>query len=294
MAWLKGVVVRLLAVIVAAAVIVYFLLPIYWLVIASFKSPGLCEYTSLGEQTICTNELFAGNPLWLNRINPIQYVNVLSGTMILRWIANSFLISGSSTIIGVLVSTMAGYALAQYTFRGRSVLVLLVAAMFMVPVTALAVPQFLFLLGIGWLGTYQSVIVPCSASVFGVFFMSIYIPGAVSPSVIEAARLDGAGELKIFFTIVFRLLGSGLITLCLIIFIGAWNNFLLPSFVLTDMNKYLVTQGVAAYMGGGVQNRALMYSYFISGSVLSIVPLIAVFVCLERFVEKGLYLGAWR
>jgi multiple sugar transport system permease protein len=277
MASAKLIITSIVAVIVAVAAVTFFLLPVYWLVVTSFKDPA--------------GEMFVGNPLWVAEPTLKQYVNVLTGTEIVRWIGNSFLICGLSTLIGVMASTMGGYGLAKYAFKGRQALISGMSAMFLVPLAALAVPQFLMMIKIGWIGTYQAVILPCSLSVFGLFFMTIYVDAAVPHSLVEAARLDGAGELKIFFTIVLRMLGAGIVTLCLVIFIGSWNNFLLPTFVLPDVSKYLVTQGVGSYMMGGVQNRVLIYSYYVAGSVLSIAPIVAVFLWLEKYVERGLYLG---
>ncbi len=166
----------------------------------------------------------------------------------------------------------------------------------MVPATALAVPTYLLLSKIGLINTPLAVILPSLVSPFGVYLMRVYAEQAVPDDLLDAARVDGAGELRIFWSVALRILMPGFVTVLLLVFVGTWNNYFLPLLVLSNPSFYPLTVGLAnwnqqASAGGGSQ---LLYTIVVTGSLVSIVPLIVGFLCLQRYWQSGLTFGSMK
>jgi len=213
----------------------------------------------------------------------------------LRWMINSVIYATLSGVGAALLETAAGYAFAKFKFRGRNLTFGLVLGAVFVPQTALVVPIFLLLSITGLNNNPLGVILPLMISPIGVYLMRVYIEQAVDDELLDAARIDGAGEFVIFRAIVLRLVVPGMVTVALLTFVGAWNNYFLPLIVLRSQEYQPITVGLATWYqlaqqgGGGGQ---VLFSIVITGALVSIIPVIVVFMLLQRFWQGGLTSGA--
>lgn len=209
----------------------------------------------------------------------------------LRWMFNSFAYATVSALGAALLSAGAGYAFAKFDFPGRRLGFALILGAVMIPQTALVIPVFLMLSILGLGNNPLGVILPSMVSPIGVYLMRIYIEEGVDNEVIDAARMDGAGEFRIFSTIILRLAAPGFFIVLLLSFVGTWNNYFLPLIVLRSQEYYPLTVGLAAWYqlaavgGGGGQ---LMLSLVITGALVGTIPVILVFLLLQRFWQGGL------
>jgi multiple sugar transport system permease protein len=257
----------------------YCLLPVAWVVIASTKTRG--ELFS----TFTLSPSFHGG-FGQNLHGLFAYHN----GRFWSWALNSLLYAGVGSVLCVLVSGLAGYGLAKYSFPGRSLMFSTLLAGVLIPGITLAIPQYLLLAKAGFAGTYWSVLLPNVISPYGIYLCRIYATAAVSDEMLEAGRLDGAGEFRIFRSIAAPVMLPGLITVLLLQFVAIWNNFLLPFIMLSDDRKYPLTVGLFSMLNNGT-NQPALYSYVIMGALLSIVPLVALFLFLQRFWRMDLLSG---
>jgi len=165
----------------------------------------------------------------------------------------------------------------------------------MIPTTALAIPTYLLFAKAGLVNTPWAVILPSLISPFGLYLMRIYAEDAVPDSLIEAARMDGAGELRIFTTIALRLLAPGLVTVILFTLVATWNNYFLPLIMLNDPDLYPITVGLSSWaaqaQNGGAGASSNMLALVVTGSLISIIPLVLAFLLLQRYWQSGLATG---
>jgi multiple sugar transport system permease protein len=258
---------------------IYFLLPIYFLIVASTKPQGdLASTFGLA---------FSHFNLWTN----LSTLFGLNNGIFLQWALNSVIYAVGGAAVGTLVSTLAGYALAKFHFRGREALFSVVLGGVLVPTTALALPLFLLFSSVHLVDTYWAVFLPSIVSPFGVYLARIFAAGAVPDEIIESARLDGAGEFRIFFSVAFKLLSPSLVTIFLFQFVGIWNNFFLPMVMLQSDRLYPITLGLFNW-NGQISRVPLLQESVITGSLVSIVPLVLVFLALQRFWKTGLASGS--
>ncbi|WP_042394306.1 carbohydrate ABC transporter permease [Streptacidiphilus carbonis] len=267
------------------AVLAYFLLPLLWLVIASTKS---------------SQDLFDSFGLWFSH-SPQPWTNVRATLtqdhgVFLRWLLNTVLYAGVSAVGAALLAAAGGYGFAKYRFRFGGAAFNLVLGAVMVPTTALAIPTYLLFAQVGLVNTPWAVILPSLVNPFGLYLMRIFAQDAVPDSLIEAGRIDGAGEARIFFRIALRLLAPGLVTVLLFTLVSTWNNYLLPLIMLNDPRLYPVTVGLASWsaqaQNGGSGASSNMLALVMTGSLLSIIPLVVAFVLLQRYWQSGLATGA--
>ncbi|MEV0952080.1 carbohydrate ABC transporter permease [Promicromonospora sp. NPDC050249] len=256
---------------------IYCLIPVIWVYVAASKTRG---------ELFTTFTFAPGTGLWENLVALFAY----EGGQYLLWCLNSLVYSGVGSLLSVLVSTMAGYALAKYTFPGRSFLFLSILAGVLIPGIVLAVPQYLLLSQLGLVGTHWSVLLPSIISPFGIYLSRVYAMSAVPQETLEAARIDGAGEWRIFQTIVLPLMVPGMVTVFLLQFIGTWNNFLLPYIMLSDQDLYPLTVGLFTLLAKGSGSPAL-YSVAIAGAAVSIIPLLTLVLFLQRYWRLDLVSG---
>ena len=266
------------------ALLVYFLFPLFWLVVASTKTTG---------------DLFSSFGLWFaddfSLFDNIRNTFTHDGGVFGRWLANTLLYAAVSSVGAAFLATFAGYGFARYAFRGRGPLLGLVLGTIMVPTTALAIPTYLLFSEVDLVNTPWAIILPSLVSPFGLFLMWVYARDAVSEDVLEAARIDGAGELTIFFRITLRSLTPGFVTVLLFTLVATWNNYFLPLIMLNDPDYFPVTVGLASWSAqavGGSGANAELLAAVVTGSLLSIIPLIAAFVLLQRYWQSGLSAGA--
>jgi len=260
----------------------YVLVPIYWLVVASSKT---------NSQLFSTPTFLPPAHLsWVSNFKDLfTYQNADFGW----WLLNSFIYSSVTATLGAAVSTLCGYGLAKYSFRGRRVVFGLVVGSLMVPATALVVPLFLLEHFMGLTNTYQGVVLPLIVYPFGVYFMSIFAADAVPDNLVDSARVDGAGELRTLWQIGRPLLMPGIVTLLLLSFIGTWNNYFLPLVLLGTESRFPLTVGLSAWLSSissvGAQP---IYPEIILGSFVSVLPMLVLFPFLQKYVARGLSLGA--
>jgi multiple sugar transport system permease protein len=206
------------------------------------------------------------------------------------WAWNSLLYAGVGSILSVLVSTMAGYALAKYEFPGRRLIFYSILGGVLIPGITLAIPQYLLLSQIGMAGGYLSVLLPVIISPFGIYLSRVYAAAAMPMETLEAARIDGANEWRIFRTIAVPLMVPGMVTVFMLQFVGIWNNFLLPFVMLSDQSTYPITVGLYTLLAKGSGSPAL-YSLAITGAAVSIIPLVLLMLFLQRFWRMDLISG---
>jgi multiple sugar transport system permease protein len=263
------------------AFLVYFLMPLAWLFVASTKS---------------LDDLFRTFGLWFADFNLSDNISDTfskDNGVYWDWLRNTLMYSFVSAIGAALLAASAGYGFAKFAFKGRDLLFWFVLGSVMVPTTALAIPTYLMFSKLGFTNNPLSIILPSLVSPFGIYLMRIYAEAAVASDLIEAARIDGAGEFRIFRQIAFRLLAPGFVTVLLFNFVATWNNYFLPLVMLSEPRWYPLTVGLAqwnsqAAAGGGA---TAAFNTVITGSLISVVPLIIAFVFLQRFWQSGLGTG---
>jgi multiple sugar transport system permease protein len=267
------------------AALAYFLLPLVWLVIASTKS---------------TQDLFTTFGLWFSR-TPRLFTNIANAFtyndgVFVRWLLNTVIYAGVSAVGAAMLAAAAGYGFAKFSFRGHGASFNLVIGAVMVPTTALAIPTYLLFSEMGLVNTPWAVILPSLVNPFGLYLMRVYAQDAIPDSLIEAARIDGAGEARIFFGIALRLLAPGVVTVVLFTLVTTWNNYFLPLIMLNDPKLYPVTVGLASWaaqaQNGGAGASSEMFPLVVTGSLLSIIPLVVAFLMLQRYWQSGLATGA--
>jgi multiple sugar transport system permease protein len=261
----------------------YFILPLTWLFIASTKN-NADLFSSFG---FWFGKTFN---LWQNLQDTFSYGN---GVFSL-WLQNTAIYAILAALGSSLISALAGYAFSQYRFGGRSLLFAIVLGSVFVPITVFAVPLYLLISKTGLAGSLLALILPSLVNPFGVYLMRIYADQAIPQDLIDAARVDGASEIRIFATIAFRLIAPGYVTVLLFAFVNAWNNYFLPLLVLTKSEVYTVTVGLAYWnsLVGPQTSGPPLYPLIITGSVIGTIPVMFVFLFLQRFWQNGLALGS--
>jgi len=267
------------------ALLLYFLLPLFWLVVSATKT---------------TSDLFSTFGLWFSGdfslLRNIHDTFTYDGGVYGRWMLNTLAYSVVSAGGATLLAALGGYGFAKFRFRGNNALFGVVLGSIMVPTTALAIPTYLLFSKFGLVNTPWAIILPSLVSPFGLYLMRVYAQDAVADATLEAARLDGAGELRIFFQVVLRSLAPGLVTVLLFTLVATWNNYFLPLIMLSDPKLYPVTVGLSQWQaesaagGGGSTGEQL--PLVLTGALLSVIPLVAAFLLLQRYWQSGLAAGS--
>ncbi|MFI8994860.1 carbohydrate ABC transporter permease [Streptomyces sp. NPDC053542] len=258
---------------------VYFLVPVYWLVVSATKSSG---------------DLFGSFGFWFANPRPLQYLGEVltyDNGIYVRWFANSLLYAGAGALAATLLCAAAGYALAKFPFPGREGIFNVILAGVLIPGTALALPLYFLFSGFGMSNTYWSVLIPSVVSPFGVYLCRIYAAAAVPDSLLEAARIDGAGEWRIFSGLGLRLMIPALVTVFLFQFVHIWNNYFLPLVMLSDSGLYPIQLGLTSWTGYADRQPEL-YQYTVGGAFLSVLPLMILMTVLQRYWRTGLTEGS--
>ena len=265
---------------ILVVVAIYFLVPVYWVVVAASKT---------------TDDLFGTNGFWFGDtfalFDNLAAVLTYGGGVFVRWLGNSVLYAGVGGLIATYLAAAGGYALAKYRFRGNNLVFGLVLGGVLVPGTATALPLFLLFSQLGLANTYWSVLIPSLVSPFGFFLCRIYADSSVDSSLMEAARIDGAGELRIFHTIGLRIMTPALVTVFLFQIVGIWNNYFLPLVMLSDQELYPITLGLNNW-NSQTDRLPEFYELTTGGVLLSVIPLAIAMIVLQRFWRGGLTEGA--
>jgi multiple sugar transport system permease protein len=263
----------------------YFVLPLVWLFISTTKT---------------NSDLFNSFGFWFadefNLFANIEAVFSFNGGIFWSWILNTILYAFVTAIITALICTMAGWVFAKFEFPGRRLAFSIILGAVMIPLTAIAVPTYLLFSYMGVVNTPWAVILPSLVNPLGVYLMMIYAQDAVPDSLVEAARIDGAGEFRILFRVCLPMLVPGIVTVFLFALVGTWNNYLLPLIMLSDSSLFPLTVGVAQWQDlatGGVNTGGQpLFAMVITASAISVLPLIIAFLYLQRYWQSGLAAGS--
>jgi multiple sugar transport system permease protein len=265
--WVKGLAYGLLISLLAITI-----LPLLWMLAASFMPTGEANHYP---------------PRLLPSAVTLEHYQALFTRLnIGRYFLNSTLLATSVTLLSLLLNSMAGYAFAKLPFKGRDRLFRLLLAALVIPAQVSMLPLFLILKQMGLINTYWGVIIPGMASIFGIFLIRQYAL-AISDSLLDAARIDGASEWRIYWSLVLPLCKPILVTLAIFTFMGTWNDFMWPLIVLTDNDMYTLPVALANLLGEHVQDTELM----MAGSVLTVLPVMLVFMVLQKQYIEGIMMG---
>ena len=216
-----------------------------------------------------------------------NYREMFGRTGMGRNFANSLLVSAAITLGSLLVNTLAGYAFAKLRFAGRERVFQALLAALVIPAQVAMLPLFLLMKQLGLVNSYAGVVVPALAGVFGIFLVRQYAR-SIPDELLEAARIDGAGEWRIFFRIVLPMLKPVLVTLAIFTFMAAWNDFMWPLIVLTDQAHYTLPVAMASLSREHIMDVEMM----MAGAVVTVLPVLALFLLLQRYYIQGLLLGS--
>jgi multiple sugar transport system permease protein len=249
------------------------LLPMLWMVAASFMSAG--EANTFPPRLVPTNPTLEHYRTLFTRLN------------LGRYLLNSTIIAVTVTVLSLVINSMAGYAFAKLRFGGRDKLFRYLTLGLVIPVQVSMLPLFLLLREMGLINTYWGVIIPGLASIFGIFLIRQYAI-SIPDDLIDAARIDGAGEFRIYWSIVLPVIRPILATLAIWTFLSTWNDFMWPLIVLNDDSMFTLPVALANLSGERVQDTELM----MAGSVLTVLPVLLVFLFLQRYYVEGITQGS--
>jgi len=249
------------------------LFPLLWMVSASLMAPG--EASSFPP------------PLWPKSATLHNYRELFATRGIGRQALNTLVVASAATLLSLAFNLSAGYAFAKLPFRGRERVFRTLLGAMVIPGQVAMMPLFLLLKQMGLVNTYAGALVPWLASVFGIFMVRQYAL-TIPDDILEAARIDGAGEWRIFGVIVLPLLKPIIVTLAVLVFLGAWNDFMWPLIVLTDRDLQTLPVALAGLSREHVQDTELM----MAGSVLTVLPVLLLFLALQKHYMQGLLMGS--
>jgi multiple sugar transport system permease protein len=249
------------------------LAPLLWMVSASFMPTGAASAFP--------------PPLLPTRPTFEHYVDLFTRLNLARNFANSFLVTIGATLVSLVVNSMAGYAFARLRFRGREAVFRVLVSAMVIPAQVGMMPLFLMVKGLGLVNTPWGVMIPGLAGVFGIFMIRQFAQ-SIPEDLLDAARIDGASEFRIYWTIVLPVLRPILVTMATFSFLSTWNDFMWPLIVLTDDSRYTLPVALASLVGEHVQDTELM----MAGSVLTVLPVLIVFLFMQRSYVRGVLMGS--
>lgn len=278
-------VMRVLATGLCVLVLGYILLPVYWMIIAAMKTNG-GVVGSVGLVPPANPRLFTN----------LSHLFSFEDHAFIKWSVNSLLYTGVGGFAATAFSVAAGYALAAYRFAARIPVILSIIIASAVPQATLALPLYLLVTDLGLANTRLGVLLALSVSPFGVFLMWLYFHNQNLTPLIEAGRLDGASEFRIFWRIAIPVSSPAIVTTFLLIIVTIFNNYLLPLLLLTSADVQPLTVGLARWaangqvgVGAGTQ---LLYTLVVTGTLVTIIPILALFLFLQRYWKNGLATGS--
>jgi multiple sugar transport system permease protein len=264
---------KYLVIALAILVAVTTFLPFLWMVSASFMPTGAANTYP--------------PKLFPDKFDFVHYETLFSRLNLTRYLVNSIIISLGATFFSLLLNSMGGYAFAKFRFSKKESLFKFLLSSMIIPGQVTMLPVFLLLKNMGLINTYWAIIVPGMASIFGIFLIRQYA-FSIPDSMIEAAKMDGASELQIYLKVILPLCKPILVTLGLFTFMGTWNDFLWPLIVMTDSNMYTLPVALANLSSEHVQDTEML----MAGSVITIVPVLVVFLTLQKYYIKGIMMGS--
>jgi multiple sugar transport system permease protein len=263
--------------------IAYFIVPIIWVFVNSTKN---------------NEQLFSTFSLWFpdewNLTSNLSALFTQDGGVFLTWTRNTIFYSITSAVGSTLICAMGGYAIARFSFKGKIFVEASTLSMVMVPATVLVMPLYLMLSKLNMVNTVWAVILPSLLNPFGVFLVKVFIESSIPDEILQSARIDRAGEFRIFWQIVLPMLRPALVTVFLFSLVASWNNFFLPLVMLSEQKFYPLTVGLTAWFQQASQEggNSILFNLVIAGSLVAIVPLIISFIFLQRYWQGGLTAGS--
>jgi multiple sugar transport system permease protein len=265
--------------------VVYFLIPLWWMIINSSKDAA---------------GLFGGTgAMWfaqdINFLPNLQDLFTYDGGIYLHWLGNSALYAVVGGVGSTAIAVLAGYGFAKFRFRGRNLSFALLLGSVMVPLTALVIPTFILFANLHLTDTIWAVILPSLLNPFGVYLMRVYAGDAVPDELLDAARVDGAGEFRTFAQVALPLMRPAVVTVLLLSMVATWNNYFLPLAMLSDNGLFPVTVGLGLWQSLASANNGgghSLWSLIVIGSLVSIIPLIIAFLSLQKYWQGGLSIGS--
>jgi ABC-type glycerol-3-phosphate transport system permease component len=251
----------------------FMILPFIWMLSTSFKPQ---------------DEIFVSPPVLISPNMSLDGYRYIVDLGALRVLWNTFFIAFTSTALSLFFCTLGGYGFAKYRFPGRGALFAFLLGTMIIPSAVLMVPTYIIMLKLGWLDTYWPLIIPGAANAFGIFFMRQYI-STISDELLDAARIDGCSEFGIFLRCILPICTPGLITLGLIFFMNSWNNYLYPSIYLKSPEKFTLPLLMVQMQGPPGYS---LYREWMGVAVVSIVPLLIIFLIFQRRFTEGITAGA--
>ncbi|KJK11424.1 ABC transporter permease [Terrabacter sp. 28] len=262
--------------------VIYSLLPLAWLVVSSTKTQN---------DLLSSFGLFPSGPFAF--FDNVKQTLTHDNGIFLRWFGNTLLYVIAGAGGATLLAALGGYGLAKFSFPGKRIVFAIILGAIAIPGTALAVPTFLMFSRLGLTNTVWAVIIPSLVSPFGLYLVWVYAGEAIPTELMEAARMDGAGEVRIFFTISLRLLAPGVATVGLFAIVATWNNYFLPLIMLSDPDLYPLTIGLQLWnsQGAGIGAQPI-FNLVITGALLTIIPILLAFLFMQRYWQSGLSAGS--
>lgn len=253
----------------------YMILPFFWMLTTSLKPE---------------NEIFSSPPILISKnMSLAAYKTIIVDGNILRVLLNTFVIASCATIARLFFCSLGGFGFAKYKFIGKGPLFSILVATLVIPFSVTLVPLFVIMVKLKWTDTFLPLIIPGAASAFGIFFMRQYI-STINNELLDAARIDGAGEFTIFLRIILPIVAPGMTSLGLIFFMGAWNDFLWPLVILKKPDLFTlpiaINQMIQSMIGRPVYNQQM------AAAVISIIPLLIIFLVFQRRFVEGITAGA--
>ncbi|TFD90849.1 carbohydrate ABC transporter permease [Cryobacterium lactosi] len=258
-----------LIVILLVAVSLFILLPVIWMVSASFRTQG----DLVGNPTSLIPQVFTLD----------NYINVWQRIPFGRQLLNTIIFAGGTTLASLLFDSMAAYALARFNFPGRDVVFILIVVTLMIPIQVTFIPLYELLADFGWINTFHGLVIPRVADAFGIFFLRQFFL-SLPKDLEDAARIDGAGEVRIFARIMLPLAGPALLTVAMFTFLASWNDLLWPLLVATDPQMQTLPAGLALFKG----QHSSDYGMLMAGAILALLPMIVAFVFVQRRFIEGI------
>jgi ABC-type glycerol-3-phosphate transport system permease component len=256
------------------AIVVFF--PFFWMLVTSLKTPPEIQRVPL--------KIAPDN--WLNFAN---YVEVFKREPFLRYLMNSALVATVAAVSSVVVSSLAGFGFAKYRFPGRDFFFLAIVGILMVPFQSVVVPLYVWMNEFGLIDTYTGIVLPDLVSVFGVFLMRQAIE-VIPNDYIDAARIDGASDLRIFFSVILPSVKPAIATLLIIKFMWSWNEFFWPMVVTTSPQMKVVTIGLMSF----TNMYYIDYNLLTAAAIVSILPILVIFVTLQRWVVQAVVMSGMK
>ncbi len=243
--------------------------PVLWLILSSFKTP---------------TELYRLPPTLLPaQINLDNYIGALQQFPFLTYLRNSVVVTTASTLLTLLINSMAAFALSKYRFRGRNALFMTILATLVVPISVIIIPEIVIVAKLGLTNNLLGLIIPPAATPTGVFLLRQYML-TIPDELIEAARIDGAGEWRIFWQLILPLSQPALAVLAIFSVMWRWNDLLWPLIVVNRSEWFTLQVGLSSFQG----DNLTQWQYILAMTVLSLIPMTLVFLFLQKHLVKGI------